>query len=199
MTRWAVFGAEHLLSSPPSQDVPHSTPAHRNSLALKLSQEPNSTVKAPCGARLPRVFPSRKDREGPEHQTGSMFVLQTQQTLLFLFCFVSGLIPSTSPAVRDLFLPPARLAPAEMQSPRVPGRKRGRPPLHSTPVRMAVHNLYSASADSLPAVKTPKKRGRKPGHKVWLHRLPSPKRPWAGARGAWAELTAKRDDRSGVG
>ncbi|VTJ63642.1 Hypothetical predicted protein [Marmota monax] len=55
-----------------------------------------------------------------------------------------------------------------MQSQRIPGRKRGRPPLHSTPVKMAVHNLYSASAGSLPAVKMPKKRGRKPGYKVWL-------------------------------
>ncbi|KAI5140297.1 sex comb on midleg-like protein 4 isoform X1 [Manis pentadactyla] len=61
-----------------------------------------------------------------------------------------------------------------MQSPRVPGRKRGRPPLHSTPVRMAVHNLYSASAGSLPAVKTPKKRGRKPGHKLKARVLMTP-------------------------
>ncbi|XP_005883886.1 PREDICTED: sex comb on midleg-like protein 4 [Myotis brandtii] len=53
-----------------------------------------------------------------------------------------------------------------MQSQRTPGRKRGRPPLHSTPVKMAVHNLYSASAGSLPAVKIPKKRGRKPGYKL---------------------------------
>ncbi|XP_036270624.1 sex comb on midleg-like protein 4 isoform X1 [Pipistrellus kuhlii] len=53
-----------------------------------------------------------------------------------------------------------------MQSQRTPGRKRGRPPLHSTPVTMAVHNLYSASAGSLPAVKIPKKRGRKPGYKL---------------------------------
>ncbi|XP_070274084.1 sex comb on midleg-like protein 4 isoform X1 [Myotis yumanensis] len=53
-----------------------------------------------------------------------------------------------------------------MQSQRTPGRKRGRPPLHSTPVKMAVHNLYAASAGSLPAVKIPKKRGRKPGYKL---------------------------------
>ncbi|KAK2493086.1 hypothetical protein MC885_009784 [Smutsia gigantea] len=103
-----------------------------------------------------------------------MFALQSQQTLLFLFCFVSGLIPSTSFAVRDLLLPSARLAPAEMQSPRVPGRKRGRPPLPSTPVKMAVHNLYSASAGSLPAVKIPKKRGRKPGHKLKSRVLMTP-------------------------
>ncbi|XP_044936180.1 sex comb on midleg-like protein 4 isoform X7 [Mustela putorius furo] len=53
-----------------------------------------------------------------------------------------------------------------MQSQRIPGRKRGRPPLHSTPMKMAVRNLYSASAGALPAVKIPKKRGRKPGYKV---------------------------------
>nr|XP_012608673.1 sex comb on midleg-like protein 4 isoform X2 [Microcebus murinus] len=53
-----------------------------------------------------------------------------------------------------------------MQSQRIPGRKRGRPPLHSTPMKMAVHHLYSASGGSLPAVKMPKKRGRKPGHKL---------------------------------
>lgn len=59
-----------------------------------------------------------------------------------------------------------RLAPAEMQTQRVPGRKRGRPPLHSTRVQMAVHNLYSASAASVPAVTIPKKRGRKPRYKI---------------------------------
>lgn len=61
---------------------------------------------------------------------------------------------------------PPRLDTVDMQSPRIPGRKRGRPPLHSTPMKMAVHNLYSASAGSLPVVKIPKKRGRKPGYKV---------------------------------
>ncbi|XP_020025688.2 sex comb on midleg-like protein 4 isoform X2 [Castor canadensis] len=52
-----------------------------------------------------------------------------------------------------------------MQTQRVPGRKRGRPPLHSTPMKMAVHHLYSAATGSLPAMKIPKKRGRKPGYK----------------------------------
>lgn len=76
-------------------------------------------------------------------------------------------------------LPPhsVRLAPAEMQTQKVPGRKRGRPPLHSTPVQMAVHNLYSASAGSVPAVTIPKKRGRKPRYKVCLHRLLLPSQP----------------------
>ncbi|XP_077145727.1 sex comb on midleg-like protein 4 isoform X4 [Ranitomeya variabilis] len=55
---------------------------------------------------------------------------------------------------------------AEMQSPRIPGRKRGRPPLHSNPLKMTVHNLYSGNAGSIPTVKIPKKRGRKPGYKL---------------------------------
>ncbi|XP_069582370.1 sex comb on midleg-like protein 4 isoform X3 [Ranitomeya imitator] len=55
---------------------------------------------------------------------------------------------------------------AEMQSPRIPGRKRGRPPLHSNPLKMTVHNLYSGNAGSIPTVKIPKKRGRKPGFKL---------------------------------
>ncbi|XP_006840017.1 PREDICTED: sex comb on midleg-like protein 4 [Chrysochloris asiatica] len=61
-----------------------------------------------------------------------------------------------------------------MQSQRIPGRKRGRPPLHSTPMKMAVHNLYSASPGCLPAVKTPKKRGRKPGYKLKSRVLMTP-------------------------
>ncbi|XP_037376073.1 sex comb on midleg-like protein 4 [Talpa occidentalis] len=61
-----------------------------------------------------------------------------------------------------------------MQSQRIPGRKRGRPPLHSTPMKMAVHNLYSPSAGSLPAVKIPKKRGRKPGYKLKSRVLMTP-------------------------
>ncbi|XP_018409034.1 PREDICTED: sex comb on midleg-like protein 4 isoform X2 [Nanorana parkeri] len=61
-------------------------------------------------------------------------------------------------AVKDLSL--------EMQSPRIPGRKRGRPPLHSNALKMTVHNIYSGSAGSIPPVKIPKKRGRKPGFKL---------------------------------
>lgn len=83
----------------------------------------------------------------------------------------------------DLSLPSVRLAPADMQSQRIPGRKRGRPPLHSTPMKMAVRNLYSASAGALPAVKIPKKRGRKPGYKVRLHHLLSRQGRWAGPGG----------------
>ncbi|KAM8953553.1 sex comb on midleg-like protein 4 isoform 3-T3 [Pelodytes ibericus] len=61
---------------------------------------------------------------------------------------------------------PVRDHSAVMQSPRIPGRKRGRPPLHSNPLKMTVHNLYSGSAGSIPTVKIPKKRGRKPGFKL---------------------------------
>lgn len=69
-------------------------------------------------------------------------------------------------------LPPS-LVPGEMQSPRMVGRKRGRPPLQPAPIKVAVHNLYSAPAGALPVVKIPKKRGRKPGHKVdtWFFTL----------------------------
>ncbi|XP_050750972.1 sex comb on midleg-like protein 4 [Gymnogyps californianus] len=70
-------------------------------------------------------------------------------------------------------LPPS-LAPGEMQSPRMAGRKRGRPPLQPAPIKMAVHNLYSAPAGALPVVKIPKKRGRKPGYKLKSRVLMTP-------------------------
>ncbi|XP_004637528.1 sex comb on midleg-like protein 4 isoform X2 [Octodon degus] len=60
-----------------------------------------------------------------------------------------------------------------MQAQGVTGRKRGRPPLHSTPRKMPVHSLFSAPA-SLPAVKIPKRRGRKPGHKLKSRILMTP-------------------------
>ncbi|NXX18126.1 SCML4 protein, partial [Podargus strigoides] len=61
-----------------------------------------------------------------------------------------------------------------MQSPRMAGRKRGRPPLQPAPIKMAVHNLYSAPAGALPVVKIPKKRGRKPGYKLKSRVLMTP-------------------------
>ncbi|XP_074676854.1 sex comb on midleg-like protein 4 [Strix aluco] len=69
---------------------------------------------------------------------------------------------------------PTSLAPGEMQSPRMAGRKRGRPPLQPAPIKMAVHNLYSAPAGALPVVKIPKKRGRKPGYKLKSRVLMTP-------------------------
>ncbi|NWR49323.1 SCML4 protein, partial [Regulus satrapa] len=61
-----------------------------------------------------------------------------------------------------------------MQSPRMAGKKRGRPPLQPAPIKMAVHNLFSAPAGALPVVKIPKKRGRKPGHKLKSRVLMTP-------------------------
>ncbi|XP_060046656.1 sex comb on midleg-like protein 4 isoform X4 [Erinaceus europaeus] len=61
-----------------------------------------------------------------------------------------------------------------MESQKVPGRKRGRPPLHPAPLKMAVRSLYPASAVSLPGVKVPKKRGRKPGYKLKTRLLMTP-------------------------
>ncbi|NWW26149.1 SCML4 protein, partial [Falcunculus frontatus] len=61
-----------------------------------------------------------------------------------------------------------------MQSPRMAGRKRGRPPLQPAPIKVAVHNLFSATAGALPVMKIPKKRGRKPGHKLKSRVLMTP-------------------------
>ncbi|XP_041270848.1 sex comb on midleg-like protein 4 [Onychostruthus taczanowskii] len=66
------------------------------------------------------------------------------------------------------------LAAGEMQSPRMAGKKRGRPPLQPAPIKVAVHNLFSAPAGALPAMKIPKKRGRKPGHKLKSRVLMTP-------------------------
>ncbi|KAM9433932.1 sex comb on midleg-like protein 4 isoform 1-T1 [Salvelinus alpinus] len=57
-----------------------------------------------------------------------------------------------SPAVSPSFLP--------SQPGKIPGRKRGRPPLHR---KMDFPTHYP---DSLPPLKVPKKRGRKPGFKL---------------------------------
>lgn len=45
---------------------------------------------------------------------------------------------------------------------KIPGRKRGRPPLRS----VAKMDFPSRYPESLPPLKVPKKRGRKPGFKV---------------------------------
>lgn len=49
------------------------------------------------------------------------------------------------------------------QTGKIPGRKRGRPPLLRNLVKMDFANRYP---DSLPPIKVPKKRGRKPGFKL---------------------------------
>ena len=46
---------------------------------------------------------------------------------------------------------------------KVPGRKRGRPPLRNVAPKMDFPGRYP---ESLPPLKVPKKRGRKPGFKV---------------------------------
>ncbi|NXC44694.1 SCML4 protein, partial [Penelope pileata] len=61
-----------------------------------------------------------------------------------------------------------------MPSPRMAGRKRGRPPLQPAPIKVAVHSLFSTPAGALPVVKIPKKRGRKPGHKLKSRVLMTP-------------------------
>ncbi|NWZ44733.1 SCML4 protein, partial [Brachypodius atriceps] len=61
-----------------------------------------------------------------------------------------------------------------MQSPRMAAKKRGRPPLQPAPIKVAVHNLFPAPAGALPVVKIPKKRGRKPGHKLKSRVLMTP-------------------------
>ncbi|XP_069707022.1 sex comb on midleg-like protein 4 [Phaenicophaeus curvirostris] len=61
-----------------------------------------------------------------------------------------------------------------MQSPRMVGKKRGRPPLQPASIKVAAHNLYSAPASALPVMKIPKKRGRKPGYKLKSRVLMTP-------------------------
>ncbi|XP_053919091.1 sex comb on midleg-like protein 4 [Cuculus canorus] len=70
-------------------------------------------------------------------------------------------------------LPPS-LVPGEMETPRMVGKKRGRPPLQPAPIKVAAHNLYSAPAGALPVMKIPKKRGRKPGYKLKSRVLMTP-------------------------
>lgn len=130
----------------------------------------SSAELQPGSACLSSMHPCLAPVSGRYAQIG-LCALKTKQT--FLFLFLLSLWTNSQDLSCTCGLPPhsVRLAPAEMQTQKVPGRKRGRPPLHSTPVQMAVHNLYSASAGSVPAVTIPKKRGRKPRYKVRLHRL----------------------------
>ncbi|XP_061896762.1 sex comb on midleg-like protein 4 [Entelurus aequoreus] len=56
------------------------------------------------------------------------------------------------------------------QSGKIPGRKRGRPPLRG----VAKMDFPSRYPDSLPALKVPKKRGRKPGFKLKARMVMTP-------------------------
>ncbi|XP_061700486.1 sex comb on midleg-like protein 4 isoform X2 [Syngnathoides biaculeatus] len=63
---------------------------------------------------------------------------------------------------------PSSFMPA--QSVKIPGRKRGRPPLRS----VAKMDFATRYADSLPPLKVPKKRGRKPGFKLKARMVMTP-------------------------
>uniref|UniRef100_A0A669Q9M5 Scm polycomb group protein like 4 n=2 Tax=Phasianus colchicus TaxID=9054 RepID=A0A669Q9M5_PHACC len=81
---------------------------------------------------------------------------------------------STAPGMSHSPPLPTLQDPAAMPSPRIAGRKRGRPPLQPAPIKVTVQSLFSAPSGALPVVKIPKKRGRKPGHKLKSRVLMTP-------------------------